>query len=51
LGPTVDKPIAMGYVPPAFAAIGTRVNALVRGKSVPMEVACMPFHPTHYFRG
>jgi aminomethyltransferase len=51
LGPTVDKPIAMGYVPPAFAALGTRLNAIVRGKPVPMEVAPMPFNPTHYFRG
>jgi glycine cleavage system H protein len=24
LGPTIDQPIAMGYVPPAFAALGTR---------------------------
>jgi aminomethyltransferase len=51
LGPTVDKPIAMGYVPPALSALGTRVNAIVRGKAVPMEVAAMPFNPTHYFRG
>ena len=51
LGPSVDKPIAMGYVPPAFAALGTRVNAIVRGKAVPMQVAPMPFTPTHYFRG
>ena len=28
LGPTIDKPIAMGYVPPAFAAVGTRINAM-----------------------
>lgn len=51
LGPTVDKPIAMGYAPPAFAALGTRIHALVRGKPVPMEVAPMPFHPTRYYRG
>jgi aminomethyltransferase len=41
----------MGYVPPAFAAVGTRINAIVRGKSVPMEVVAMPFVPTRYFRG
>jgi len=51
LGPTIDKPIAMGYVPPAFAALGSRINAIVRGKSVPMEVVAMPFVPTRYFRG
>jgi aminomethyltransferase len=51
LGPTIDKPVAMGYVPPAFAALGTRINAVVRGKPVPMEVVAMPFVPTRYYRG
>ena len=51
LGPTIDKPVAMGYVPPAFAALGTRINAIVRGKPVPMEVVAMPFVPTRYYRG
>jgi aminomethyltransferase len=51
LGPTIDKAIAMAYVPAEFAAIGTRVNAIVRGKPVPMEVVPMPFVPTRYFRG
>ena len=51
LGPTIDKPVAMGYVLPAHAVIGTRVNAIVRGKAVPMEVSAMPFVPTNYYRG
>jgi aminomethyltransferase len=51
LAPTIDKPVAMGYVPPAFAALGTKINAIVRGKAVPMEVVAMPFVPTRYFRG
>ena len=51
LGPTIDQPIAMGYVPTALAALGTRINAIVRGKPVPMEVVAMPFVPTNYFRG
>jgi aminomethyltransferase len=51
LGPSADKPVAMGYLAPAFAATGTRVNAIVRGKPVPMEVAPMPFVPNRYFRG
>jgi len=51
LGPTIDKPVAMGYVLPAHAALGTRVNAIVRGKAVPMEVRAMPFVPTRYYRG
>ncbi len=51
LGPSVDKPVAMGYVHPQNAAIGTRLNAMVRGKAVPMEVAAMPFVPNRYHRG
>jgi aminomethyltransferase len=51
LGPSVDKPVAMGYVHPQHAAIGTRLNAIVRGKAVPMEVAAMPFVPNRYHRG
>lgn len=51
LGPTIDKPIAMAYVEPAFAAIGTRLNAMVRGKPVPVEVVAMPFVAPNYFRG
>jgi aminomethyltransferase len=51
LGPTIDKPVAMGYVPPALAAPGTRLDAMVRGKPVPMEVTPMPFVPNRYYRG
>jgi aminomethyltransferase len=51
LGPTIDQPIAMAYLPPEFAALGTPVNAMVRGKAVPMQVVAMPFVPTNYFRG
>jgi aminomethyltransferase len=51
LGPSTDKPIAMGYVSPELAAIGTRLQAMVRGKPVPMEVTAMPFVPNRYFRG
>jgi aminomethyltransferase len=51
LGPSIDKPVAMGYVKAQLAAPGTRVNAIVRGKPVPMAVAPMPFVPHRYFRG
>ena len=51
LGPSADKPVAMGYVKPEFASVGSRIQALVRGKAVPMEVAPMPFVPNRYFRG
>jgi aminomethyltransferase len=51
LGPTIGKPIAMGYLPPQLAATGTRIHAMVRGKPVPMEVSPMPFVPNRYYRG
>jgi aminomethyltransferase len=51
LGPTIDKPVAMAYVDTALASPGTRVDAIVRGKPVPMEVAPMPFVPNRYYRG
>lgn len=51
LAPTADKPIAMGYVPPQLATPGTRLQAIVRGKAVPMEVSALPFVPNRYYRG
>ena len=51
LGPTANVPVAMGYVDSANAAIGTVVNAMVRGKAVPMTVSAMPFVPNRYYRG
>ncbi len=51
LAPVVDKPIALGYVAPHLARPGTRLQALVRGKAVPMEVVATPFLPPRYHRG
>ena len=51
LGPSINQPIAMAYVAAAQAVPGTRVNAIVRGKPVAMEVCAMPFVPTRYYRG
>jgi aminomethyltransferase len=51
LGPTANVPVAMGYVDLASAGLGTVVNAMVRGKAVPMTVSAMPFVPNRYYRG
>jgi len=51
IGPSVNQPIAMGYVATGYAAPGTQVQALVRGKAVPMEVVSLPFVPNRYYRG
>lgn len=50
-GPTLGGPVAMGYVETALSKIGTALNALVRGKPVPIEVAKTPFVPQRYYRG
>ena len=51
LAPTADKPVALAYVQAEYAPVGTRLNAMVRGKAVPMEVSALPFVPNRYFRG
>jgi aminomethyltransferase len=50
LGPTVDKPIAMAYLPQNHALPSHEVYAEVRGKKLPMKVVGMPFHPHSYKR-
>ncbi len=44
LAPSFDRPIAMGYVPPEYTAHCTRIDAMVRGKPVPMEVVPPSFY-------
>jgi aminomethyltransferase len=51
LGPTANVPVAMGYVDLANTSLGQVVNAMVRGKAVPMTVSAMPFVPNRYYRG
>jgi glycine cleavage system aminomethyltransferase T len=51
LGPSADAPIAMAYVDAAHSAPGTRLDAMVRGKPVPMQICPMPFVPHRYHRG
>jgi aminomethyltransferase len=48
--PSLGYNIAMGYVPPALAALGTRLNVIVRGKTQAAEVIAMPFVQQRYFR-
>jgi aminomethyltransferase len=51
LAPTADQPVALAYVQAEYAALGTRLNAMVRGKAVPMQVSPLPFVPNRYYRG
>ncbi len=49
-GPTLNGPLAMGYVAKAHSAPGTKLNLIVRGKPLPAVVAPMPFVPNGYKR-
>jgi aminomethyltransferase len=49
-GPSLNGPLAMGYVESAFTVIGTEVDLMVRGKPMPAHIAAMPFVPNRYRR-
>jgi aminomethyltransferase len=50
-GPSVDGPIAMGYVDTAHAALGTPLTLIVRGTPRPARIVPLPFVPHRYHRG
>ncbi len=49
-GPSVNAPIAMGYVRKDVAGDGTALGLIVRGRTVPARVVPMPFFPHRYIR-
>lgn len=49
-GPSVEAPIAMGYVPDFAAVPGTRLWGELRGKRLPVTVCELPFRPSTYKR-
>lgn len=49
-GPTLNAPIAMGYVESAFAKPGTPVSLIIRDKPQPAAIAPLPFVPHNYKR-
>jgi aminomethyltransferase len=49
-GPTVNGPVAVGYVAKDVSAVGTDLHLIVRGKPLPAKVAAMPFAPHRYKR-
>lgn len=50
-GPSLDGPVAMGYVEAAAAKIGTPVRLIVRGTPRDAVVAQLPFVPHRYAKG
>ncbi|MBX9749728.1 MAG: glycine cleavage system aminomethyltransferase GcvT [Roseococcus sp.] len=49
-GPSVNGPVAMGYVDRDFSADGTPLSLIVRGNALPARVTPMPFQPHRYAR-
>ena len=49
-GPSVDGPVAMGYVETDFAHEGTKLQVMLRGTARPCEVAALPFIKPNYKR-
>ncbi len=47
-GPSVNGPVAMGYVPSELAAPGTALGLDLRGRLVPARVCALPFVPHRY---
>lgn len=48
--PSLGRAIALGFVPPAFAAPGTTLGVTVRGRSQAATVVPTPFVPHRYVR-
>ncbi|HEY5071703.1 MAG TPA: glycine cleavage system aminomethyltransferase GcvT [Caulobacteraceae bacterium] len=48
--PSLGAPVAMGFVAPSWAAAGTTLEVVVRGKSQRAEVVALPFVPHRYHR-
>jgi aminomethyltransferase len=48
--PSLQRPIAMGYVAAGLAAPGTELKLEQRGKLFDAQVAPMPFVPHRYHR-
>jgi aminomethyltransferase len=49
-GPSINAPLAMGYLPSSHAAPGGRAFAELRGQRLPLLIAPMPFVPNTYKR-
>ena len=47
-GPTVNGPVAMGYVETAYATAGTPLKLIVRGQALPATVFNLPFVPNRF---
>jgi aminomethyltransferase len=49
-GPSLNAPVAMGYLPAGYAASGGAIFAELRGQRLPLLTSPMPFVPNTYKR-
>ena len=48
--PTLQRPIAMGYVASKHADVGATLSATLRDRRIEVDVAALPFVPHRYFK-
>src|SRR3954467_157516 len=49
-GPSLNAPVAMGYLPTSLSALDTKLFAEVRGQRLAVQIAAMPFVKNTYKR-
>ena len=50
-GPSVNGPVAMGYVNDEFSKKDTKVYLEIRGKKYPANICGLPFYKKSYVKG
>ena len=50
-GPSVQAPVAMGYIEKSFSKIDTKIFLEVRGKKYPANISNLPFYKKSYVKG
>jgi aminomethyltransferase len=50
-GPSIQVPIAMGYIESSFSKIDTKIFLEVRGKKYPASISNLPFYKKSYVKG
>ena len=50
-GPSIQKPITLGYVQSEYAKLNTKILLEVRGKKYPARICKLPFYKKSYVKG
>ena len=50
-GPSVNGPIAMGYVDKEYSKVDTKILLEVRGRKHPANICALPFYKKNYVKG